>query len=263
MTELKDIFELRFAGDDIKPENIRAKDLAEVISAFEDSLLKLILKDNRELNEEKIIIGLVDVENGSAKLKFKSTIPEITLSALLLISTSISKNDFSQLPSSSIRSLKTISDFTKKRNCVAEFRANPLEEKPLASINKETSIEIPDTHYIIGETSIYGRVERVGGVKPKVMIRLTDNNLISCDVSEEVAKKLGQNLYKMIGFVGKAKWLAENYSLENFEIEDVIEYEETSLLQGLDELSSLIGEYWSDVDNVVDVISSMRREKEL
>ena len=224
MNNLNELLELKFIGDDISPELIKAKDLAELITAFEDSILRIVLNKNPELIEENKIVGLVNIEKSSAKFRFKPSYPSIALSAFLALSNSITQNNYSKSPLKSVESLVKISEFSKRHNCTAEFRSKINSPQPEAIITPSTLVEVPESLFITGETTIYGKIERVGGAKPKVMIRSEDNNLIICDISEEMAQQLGHKLYKISGFVGSAKWRSDDYSFDSFNIETIIEY---------------------------------------
>ena len=91
------IMEIKFSGENIYPESIDVKELAEVLVAFEQSLTSIILKDSPSISIDQIVIGLVQIDKGSAKLKFKSALP-VALTAFISMSSSISKNDFSKIP---------------------------------------------------------------------------------------------------------------------------------------------------------------------
>ena len=173
-----EIMEIKFSGENIFPETIRAKELADILANVEESLTAIILKENATINIDDLIIGLVNIEEGSAKLRFKSSMQATVLTAFTLLVTAIAQSDYAKIPLASIKSVKAISDFTKKKNCIAEFRTHADSTEPLASITPQTEIIIPETYQIKGETTIYGKVIRVGGVSPKAMIKLTDKQTV-------------------------------------------------------------------------------------
>lgn len=258
LNNLRDLMEIRFAGEDIFPETIRAKELADILANIEESLTNIILKENPNITIDDIIIGLVNIDKSSAKLRFKSSLQAIALSAFTLMSTSISNNDFSKLPVASIKSIRSISEFVQKRKCVAEFRVHADSAIPSATITPETQIKIPESYYLEGETVLYGRVIRVGGVTPKAVLRITEKVTIHCDVTEQLAKDLGHRLYSWVGLKGKAIWNTENYLIESFKGEGVTGYQETPLSKGIAELSSLAGKYLKDKTDVVKTIAELR-----
>lgn len=255
------LIEIKFIGKDIFPENIRVKELLEVAVSVEESLLAIIKRDNPNVSMDEIIISLVDIGEGSTVLRFKSSFPHLTAFAFKTLSSSIANNAYQNLPSSSVESIRKISNFTRKRNCEIEFRAP--ETNLIAKITPQTRIIIPESYYLTGETVIYGKVERVGGVEPKVWIRITDREIIICDVTEDLAKELGRRLYSWVGLLGIAKWNIENYSVEEFQLTKITEYEETLLLNATAELSSLIGKYFKDIEDVEKYVNEeLRGSKE-
>ncbi len=257
MKNLHEMMEIKFSGD-IFPETIRAKELADMLANIEESLTTIILKENPDVNIEELIIGLVEVGKGSAKLRFQSSMQAIALAAFAMLSTAIDTNDFTKVPIATIKSVKSISDFTRKRNCVAEFRAHADSEQPLASITPSTEIAIPEAYQLTGETMIYGRVIRVGGIAPKAVVKLSDRQTVYCDVKENLAKEMGYRLYTWVGLSGYATWNVGDYSLESFKIEKVTDYEEYPISKSISELSSIIGKHLKDKIDVVSIVSELR-----
>lgn len=258
MDKLHEMMEIRFAGKDIFPETIRAKELADILANIEESLTAIILKENPKVSAEEIIIGLVNIEEGSAKLRFKSSLQALALSAFTLLSSSIVANDFTKIPLTTIKSVRAISDFTKKRNCIAEFRAYADSDNPSASLTPSSEIIIPEIYQLTGETIIYGKVIRVGGITPKVGVKLSDRQTVYCDVKEDLAKEIGHKLYSWVGLSGIAQWNTEDYSLDSFKIEKITEYKEVPLSKSLFELSSVVGKYLKDKVDVIKTVSELR-----
>ncbi len=133
-----------------------------------------------------------------------------------------------------------------------------LTESPLATINVDSNISIPDDFFITGETTLYGRVLRSGGVDPTVAISTGRGKILYCPVSQEIAQRLGKGLYLEIGLKGIAKWLKEDYSIISFTINDVFDLDRNSIAESISELSTLIGKYWRGVDDVNAEISKLR-----
>ena len=250
MNNLNGLMEIKLIGKDISPENMKVKELIEIAGSMEESILPIIKRDNPNVSMDDIIISLVNIGDGCVKYRFKSSFSKVALSAFIALSYSIANNAYQNLPAASIEPIKKISNFAKKRNCEVEFRAPVDSEHPIAKITPSTEIVVPELYYLRGETVIYGKVERVGGATPKVVIRISDKETISCDATEELAKKLGYRLYSWVGLSGTAKWNTEDYSIVEFQTEKITEYQETSLSSAMTELSSLIGKYFKDIKDV-------------
>ncbi|MBF0515492.1 MAG: hypothetical protein HQK97_00035 [Nitrospirae bacterium] len=263
---MEDIMEIRFLGENVLPKTISAKDLAEIISKVAESLTAIISKDNAGINLEDIVIGLVNIERGSTILTFDSSREDLALNAFIELSDAIATGDYFKIPSNSVEGVKFIYNFTKKRDCVAEFRTQSDSEKPLALISPQTEIifptvSLPVCHpvgHLSGKTVIYGKIMRVGGKSPKIGIELIDNRTIYCDVSESMAKIIACRLYYWVGLSGTAKWNADDYSIQSFTIEEIIEYADTPINESISKLSSVAEKYFQNDIDVDKIISEMR-----
>ncbi len=249
-------FEIKISGEKVNPEDFNIGELAELLNSVEDSMKPLVLKENSGITPEEIIIGLIDIKTGSTKLKFKVNLALIMLSWNLLTSV-IKKNNFSELPIKSIESLKKIATFSKNKGYSIEFH-NMNETIASATISPDTIIEIPANKYLEGSTTLYGKVERVGGKKPKVALSLPNTNLLYCDTSEEMAIKLAHRLYTWVGVMGQAKWNIDDYSIETFQIESLTSFEDTPLSDAIKELSKITGDLWKEEKDVIKAVEQLR-----
>ncbi len=238
---------LRFVGNEMKPEKVSSKELAELISAYETSIVSTLFKTNHNEINEDVFISLVEIKERSLGLGFKPKILALALTAQT-ITNSLSSGDYSQLPIKAIESLQSIHNFCKKNRCVAEF-TNGSSEFPTAVISPESVIEIPREFYIEGETVIYGKLERVGGVEPKIRIRNDNGNLVFIDVQESDAKFLANSLYEDVAVKGVATWRRETFQLESFKFESIIPFQQEPISSTISELKILIGSHWDMISD--------------
>lgn len=248
--------EVKLAGNNMRPDKIRSKELAEVIASYEDAIASVVVHNNPELAKDSIFVSLVAIENSSIGLHFSPNLQELTFDAAAKIALSISSNDFSSLPHNSVESLRNIWSFTKRHDCEAEFRTVNGTSKLVATLYPAT--EIPTASKLTGETVLYGEIKRVGGVTPRITLRTIEGDTVYCDVSESMAKELGHSLYTEVGLKGKATWNAKTLELDTFVVESVMEYLSTSPVDAFRELGDLIGDSFVDVDDVEKLVSSLR-----
>ena len=254
---MDDAFEIKISRAGVNPENLKIGELAELLGAIEESIQPLVFKENPGLSDEQVVIGLTDIQTGSARYKFKANLPAIMLSWATLTS-AIAESNFSELPLKSIKSLKKITAFSKKNKCSIEFYTDNKTTSS-AIIHPDTTIEIPAGRYLEGTTTIYGRVESVGGKqKPRVFLSLLKTPSLHCDVSEEMAIKLAPRLYTWVGVVGRATWNADDHSLEAFEIEDLTPFKDTPLPEAVKELSKVTEKSWKEEKDVIGAIKRLR-----
>lgn len=251
------LLEIRFTGSGMKPGNIRSKELAEIIEAFEDMIVSVVLRDNPALGREAVIIGLVNIKDESIGLQFLPNLTDLTIPATLRITESIAAHNFNQLPSTTIKSVQIIASFVKKYQCEAELRTYNGQAEVRAIITP--SMEIPSIVSLIGETTLYGEIKRVGGIDPRVTLRTIDGQTIYCDVSEELAKELGHRLYTQVALQGEAQWSPDTLQLEGFRIEKLLDYEEAPITEAFAELAKIVGDTFDDIDDVETFVVETRR----
>ena len=254
----QEFIELSFRGEGIIPENLSSSEVAEIISSYECAIMSLIARDNPEINLDDVFISLIGIEENSVHLKFKPKL-DIILSAAFVINTAIISNHFETLPYRSVDSLNRIWTFTRNRNCSGEISGNNL---PRAKISPDSEIKVTEDFFYKGETTIYGRVERVGGAVPRVRIKLDDDQVIYSDVSETMAKNLARQLYTEVCLKGLAKWRKEDLQIEDFLIEQVEEFKEISFTESISELRKLIGQKWDEIPDPQQFLTNLRYQSQ-
>lgn len=254
-----DILELCLSGGGMKPTALKASEVAELIQAYEAALLYVVEREHPEINIDEVLISLVDIQENSSHYRFVSNIKNVVFAAAFTINSAIASNVYAGLPYKTVEQLGEIWKFTKRKNCQAELSGKSL---PKAVIVPENPIQISKDFFFEGETTIYGRVERVGGSTPKVRIKLDSEDVLYVEVNEPLAKQLAGRLYESISLKGLAKWRKHDYKIEDFKIESVQPFEEGKITEAMKELRQVIGGGWDKVENVDDYIMNSRYEKE-
>lgn len=251
------LLEIRFTGSGMKPGSIRSKELAEIIEAFEDMIVSVVLNDNPELQKESVIIGLINIKDESIGLQFDPNLEELTIPAMSQITQSFATHNFSHLPSATAKPAQKIVSFVKKYQCEAELRIHNGQSELKAVITPST--EIPITLPLTGETTLYGEIKRVGGVEPKVTLKTIDGQTVYCEVSQELAKELGHRLYTQVALYGEAQWSADTLQLEGFRIKSELDYKETPIAEAFAELRDVLGDSFDDIEDVQEFVTDLRR----
>jgi hypothetical protein len=244
----KDILELKLTGKEQNPRNISSKHALELLKAYEEALVEIVCQEQFEIDLTKLRLSLVGVEESSTRFLLLPSLKQPLFSAAIFLSTSVNSGNLSRLPAKSIKNLQEIQRYSKTNNCSIHFIKQGKEE--LTTITPNTSIEFPSTKFIHGETVIYGKILRVGGVEPKAFIQLEDQKSIAIKITEDLAKDLAKKLYDVVGLKGQAKWLIDDYSIQEFNLLDFIEYEREPYAKTFEELGDLVGIYWKDIDDV-------------
>ena len=250
MTASQTPIEIRLSGEGIAPSTIRSRDTAELIASIEEMIASELL-DPDSPDTERVTVGLVGVRSGSATLQFQSPDQVRVRKAFLNIAAALSKGQFSRLRPKTLEYIQNFQTTTKRLHCVAEFRKSPKSVKPLAILRPETHIADPSEFYVSGETTLYGRLLRVGGAVPKAVLKLDSRSkALICDISTNLAKELGRRLYTWVGVSGIAKWDPRDYSVREFKIQAILPYEDVPVLEAFRKLSDVAGKHFDGVDPV-------------
>nr|VFK60536.1 MAG: hypothetical protein BECKTUN1418F_GA0071002_12197 [Candidatus Kentron sp. TUN]VFK69971.1 MAG: hypothetical protein BECKTUN1418E_GA0071001_12247 [Candidatus Kentron sp. TUN] len=192
---MNDEFQIRLTGGGIKLDIIRPTDLAEILTSIETIISAEADKKIAVEDGNKPLITLDSINKGSIAFIFKAT--SLVISIFIGTAQAIEQNNFSGLNKKTIKSLSDISSVTRKYNCSAELSS--AEHGILARITPNTNISHP--FLIEGGSEIFGKVMRVGGKEPRVMVKLFDGSYIYCDLSGKTAEDLGSLLYKHVTLI--------------------------------------------------------------
>lgn len=250
---------LRLSGPSISPGNVKSKELAEILEAMEDMIASEVIKENPKIKKDEIVIGLCEIGNNSVGLKFKYTHNRYVLACYLALTAAIQSNHFEELTPQSIKSLRTISSFTQKHQCIAKF-TEETKKDILAEITPDTII--PTAGTIKGETTIYGKVIRVGGKKPRATVETIDGVILYCDLDVDLAKILGHKLYTTVTLHGNAVWDHHNFSLEEFEIKEVDDFGALNPDDSCNQMRAIIGKFFKKITDVPGFVTVVRNGEE-
>ena len=250
-------FELRFIGGDITPSNVRAHDVASVLEATEDLLASSVLRAHPELSNDDIIIGITSITSGSLVLRFSPSLPTLVLPIFEQVTTAIQSQSFERLPQAARLALRKIATFTRKNRCIAEFRAVG-RDTPLAVINAD--LVIADAVRMLMQTTLYGRVLNAGGKNPNVHIETLQGDIVICSGNQEQIKLLAGRLYNNVGIVGIARCNVETLEISEFEIEEVLVYEETPITSAFAQIAEVAGHYFDHID-AADYVRILRSDE--
>jgi hypothetical protein len=246
----KTIF-LKLEGKKVSPKSFTGSELATIIINLESSLRAVAKNQNPELDESELYISLVDVVHQSAGLKFIPSYRHVA-AAFIFIASTIQESSYEQLPVRAITGLKEIQRvISHKDDCVGTFISGRTK---IAQLTKSTDIQISTVENIEGETILYGRIQRIGGSDPKVVLKLHTGELLSLDVTEDVARKFGARLYTEVGLSGTAIWSPKDYKLLSFRVKSLTPFEDKPIDTAFQELRGVIGKYWDEIDDIEEAL---------
>jgi len=237
-------FSFRLYGTGITPDSFDANEVGKLLlslSALFNTYTEYTSRENIDTG-----ISLVGVKDSSLLLAFRAKATTQFAAAFLAITTALSQQDYTRIPTGCIEQLKSIQSLVKSKDCNAQFLKDSEE---YASISPSTTIAIPQTGVLRGETVLYGSVRFVGGKKPRTRIELDTGEIINCFISKDLATGLGKMLYKKVLLKGMAAWSSLDYQLLDFRIESFQDYNPLPPTTLFTQLSERIGQYWNDIDD--------------
>lgn len=240
-----ELIELRFVGGGITPPNTRASELAAMLEAAEALITSVVLQEHDELTKDDLYIGLTIIEDKSLGLKFRPSLPNIVVPEFERLADAVKRRFFDFLPSEARDALRKIATFTRKNKCVAEFRS-ANSESILAVIEPELVIPIASRLHV--QTTLYGRVVNAGGKNPNVHIETLQGEMVICKGTQTQVKQLAGRLYSIVGVTGTGRCDVDTLEIVDFEIAEILPYEDTPIKEAIQELAQLAAPYFADVD---------------
>lgn len=242
----------------LKPEDLRAGELAKVISQFEDMIAAMVKRDRPLISKDELVVGLVHIENKSVGLEFSTKLPELALPAYFGITDAVATERYLDLPGETLRHLRDFHSFIKSKNCECEMFSRNGKINLKAVLLPKTII--PEHPKITGQILVFGRIIRVGGEEPRVMFDVPNGKTLFCKVkNEDLARQLGQRLYTWVGLQGTAVLNSDTLDITEFRVEEITEYEgKKSIKEVMLDLSALANEYYSDIDDVEEYVHHLR-----
>lgn len=252
MSDREDIMELRYTGATVRPDTVRAGELARLISATEESVLSVI--EEELLDQDAVELHFVSLETGSVGLQFTSR-KASAYQAFDRIAETVVQANYDRLASKAVSGLRVMHNFSKQHNSPLEFYSLRKSSEPIAVLAPAAVIQL--TPRISGATTLYGEVIRVGGKRPRVRVRMLNGAELSCVTSKPIAQQLGQRLYHTVGLQGTAQWETDTFSIVQFEVTDILDYDD-SPDDPIAQLSREFGHYFDDITDVDAYVRSLR-----
>jgi hypothetical protein len=251
---LSERLKIKFTGNNINPSKVSANEFAKVVASYENALLSVINKNN-PARKGIDFISIVNVKHESLTIEAEPHTVDVK-DAANEINIAIKKNRVNKLPYDTIESLIVFQSFVNKYQCKVVL--NGIEGVETAEITVDSDIKITDSLYFKGETTVYGKIMRIGGSEPRVRIKTDNGSSISVVTSKKNAKELSPNLYSRVGVKGVGKWKKETNELVEIKAKSFVVISDLPLTERLKGLSDLLSKYWINVENPDDYITSLR-----
>lgn len=252
------MFRFKLKGIKVNPKSVPLNDLIEVSKALQSAITPLMSSEKPNADNLKSI-SIVDVREGSSDYAIHTASAEVNNAWEALFS-AMKEDDYNDLPSQSISHLKRLNEFIEKKSYTAlEFAEHDNYKQGSIEISKQHLLKLPQEEVLECLTSIYGKLLRVGGSKPTIVISLPNAQTLTCTVSSELACSISANLYKDIGLEGVAYWKIPGWELKEFSVLKANIYDHSQDLRStINEIKEIVDGEYDEVDDIEGFIRKLR-----
>lgn len=211
------------------------------------------------------VLRLIQVRDSSASYAVASVDGQSALGIIAETAQSIASPEDSEWRSGTISSLKELSEIAKSLRCTIEFR-RPAEGRKygdvIAKITPATFEAVAGSAFVTGHTSVYAKIERVGGAtQMHCGIRLPNRprKMVICRVvGEKLVRELGQFMYENVVVSGEATWIRHNWQLKHLVITSFDPPKKSTFEEVFKRVYEAGGDAWDRIPDPDRFIAEMR-----
>jgi hypothetical protein len=263
-------FVIRLVGNDIKPWLVPMRTLGRVLGAVQrlvdqrDDLADEPEEETEPLGQEAAAektLKLLTITSKSAGYAVAAQNTESTVALLRETGDAIAHPNAAQWHPATVSSLDELSQIAKALGCVIEFRAPGDNGDLLAVIRPTTFADVEQRAFVFGHTSVYGRLERVGGATAmRCGIRVHQRSrMLFCRVtSAELIRELGKYIYTDVVLSGPATWYRFNNQLKSLAVSAFDPAKTVSFSEIAKEIRENGGNAWDAIEDPDAYIREMR-----
>lgn len=261
---------IRLAGPGVKPWAVPLRQLNRVLGAVQRLVEQRETDEETEVSEDLPLgpgrtLTLLGVKVGSAAYAVGAQNRDATFHELKLTQQSVANPSSAEWTPARLSSVEEISSAARALGCWVEFREVVAGKKfgdVIATIGPDTYSEVSRSAFIVGSTSVYARIERVGGAQTMFCgIRLASQpaRMVMCRVSDEgLVRKLGQYMYQEVFLSGHGMWLRSNRMLKKLTIVSVEPPKTGSFTEALKRIHDAGGFVWDQIPDPRAAIAELR-----
>ena len=206
MSTLDNLFQLRFYGENITPKSFSIKETGDLLVKIEDSIHAFIEEKYINVDKSDIHLSLIEVQDKSNQYDiFIKENVDVT-SAIIDWGKSISDNSYVNFPKAAQSGI----------------------EKIILDIN----------------CNIYGELVKIGDEKPKIWIKLFNDEIKSVEVTKEIVKQLSSKMYSPIAFSGKKRINILTNEIISLKLLELIEYNPYNASKSFNDLKEISNGFW-------------------
>lgn len=265
MAKIDSNIEVRIVGKNISPATIPLRLMSRTLSAIQDIASGRDPAEERHVPKDKVI-GVVRIKKGSAVYECVASAPKLARENLetvgRLLANPEDKEISQRIVFGSLSKLSVLGNIAKRTKCEIQIDWVNGRKKRLLTIGAEDYDNLSSRIFVKGESLVQGIVQRVGGATDtRCQLRIPERSrLLYCDIArKDLARAIGEHLYKPIAATGTATWIARTWEIFHFKIRDFTCPTITNTSTMLEDLRDAGLSAWDDIKDPTDYIRKLRR----
>jgi hypothetical protein len=236
-----ELFQVDIVGPN--PADVAFADLAEFVTALQ----RAVAATQGVADETTATLRLVKIEEGSDRLTL--AVRREFVASVSTLSARVRDANYAALPRRAHTALSEMSKVVQRKRWGFRFVRDERLNIAAAEVAVDREIPAPKREAIKGATTILARCMRVGGVEPRVELRLPNRQaLLNVDITETLAIQLGSRVYQDVVLAGEATWDPHTWEITEFSVTSISPYESMPLDVSFRELAHAAGRTWDNVD---------------
>lgn len=226
LKEISNTLELRLSGNDIRPNSLSLRDMASILTSFDDALRPMLIKDYPEIDFTGNYIGVREISVGSISHRFDimKHNEEVRVTYLKLVRCLRDKS-IDELPPESTAAIRRLSGLGNKLNCTTSFGFFEPSEKRFISLVKLDSLKPTPVKKLKSYKVLYGKLVKLGDDEnPKANIRLINGEMVSSVIKDKDIRKYREFLWENVKVTGTALISSKTYKIVSFNLESMIPF---------------------------------------
>lgn len=264
-------FEIRLVGPGVKPWRVPMRALTRTLNAVQRLMEPAgedRPEDEREQKEEPatsdVPLHLIKIISGSARYGVSANDPARTIKTLTETGLALKDPNAQEWDLDLLSPIESLSDVARSLGCSIEFKEYSRDGEIFATVDGNSYSTLAATAFVMGESSVYGYLERVGGATDqRCGLRLPNqpSRMIYCTVkTEDLVRQLGQHIYENVLVSGTVTWLRKAWRVKSVFVKDFEPSKTGSILETLDQIYEAGAKAWDDIDDPGSLIAEMRGE---
>jgi len=257
-------FEVRLVGPDLTPEDIPLRAFSDALSAVQDLASGRDPFETPHVPQERSI-GLLNVRRGSVVYSCISRAPEEAKANLCRVAAMLSSACEQEMEEdglvAALRPIESLSTVARSIGCQVEVALVNHQQSPLFVIGEDAFQQLSNRLLLRGETTVVGRVERVGGATSmRCLLRVPGRRRgLYCNVAnKQLVRRLGQHLYEQVAATGTAIWIHRTWRIYRFTIRDFTQPQLGDPDEAMRELHNAGLKAWDEIENPDAFIEELR-----